>query len=116
LGFQIISDVQRDDGTLPLIQLAPEWEKTFAAHQMEGDRGQRDVALPPDQFSRLANGLAERINRSAEAGIFPAIITSTLRRRFLRTVLAAKGLTTPVLSYDELGADSRPSIIGQVAA
>jgi flagellar biosynthesis protein FlhA len=116
LGFQIIADVQRDDGTLPLIQLAPEWEKTFAAHQMEGDRGQRDVALPPEQFSRLANGLAERINRSAEAGIFPAIITSTLRRRFLRTVLAAKGLTTPVLSYDELGADSRPSIIGQVAA
>jgi flagellar biosynthesis protein FlhA len=116
LGFQIIADVQRDDGTLPLIQLAPEWEKTFAAHQMDGDRGQRDVALPPEQFSRLANGLAERINRSAEAGIFPAIITSTLRRRFLRTVLAAKGLTTPVLSYDELGADSRPSIIGQVAA
>jgi flagellar biosynthesis protein FlhA len=116
LGFQIIAGVLRGDGTLPLIQLAPEWEKTFAQYQMESDHGMRDVALPPEQFSRLANGLVEKINRTAEAGIFPAIITSTLRRRFVRTVLAAKGLGTPVLSYDELGADSRPSIVGQVAA
>ncbi len=116
LGFQIAADVQRDDGTLPLIQLAPEWEKTFATHQIDSDRGLRDVALPPEQFNRLASGLADKINRAAESGIFPAVITSTLRRRFLRTVLAAKGLTTPVLSYDELGPDTRPAIVGQVAA
>ncbi|MCU0802489.1 MAG: flagellar biosynthesis protein FlhA [Rhodobacteraceae bacterium] len=116
LSFQITVDLLRHDGTLPLIQLAPEWEKTFATYQIDTERGLRDVALPPDQFSRLANGLAERINRAAETGTFPAIITSTMRRRFLRTVLAAKGLTTPVLSYDELGADHRPAIIGQVPA
>jgi flagellar biosynthesis protein FlhA len=116
LGMQIMADVQREDGSLPLIQLAPEWEKTFVAHQLDTDRGLRDVALPPELFSRLANGLLEKINRTAEAGIFPAIITSTMRRRFVRTVLAAKGLTTPVLSYDELTADARPAIVGQVSA
>jgi flagellar biosynthesis protein FlhA len=116
LGFQIVADQQRADGTLPLIQLAPEWEKVFATHQLDTDRGLRDVALPPELFSRLAGSLQEKINRSTEAGIFPAIITSTLRRRFLRTVLAAKGLTTPVLSYDELGMDARPAIVGQVPA
>ncbi len=116
LGFQIVAELKRDDGTLPLIQLAPEWEKTFAAHQIDGDRGLRDVALPPDQFSKLANAMAEKLNRAAEAGNFPAIITSTLRRRFLRTVLMAKGLTSPVLSYDEIGMDARPAIVGQVPA
>jgi flagellar biosynthesis protein FlhA len=116
LSLQITADVQREDGTLPLIQLAPEWEKTFAAHQLDTDRGLRDVALPPELFSKLANGLLEKINRTSEAGIFPAIITSTIRRRFLRTVLAAKGLTTPVLSYDELTVDARPAIVGQVSA
>jgi flagellar biosynthesis protein FlhA len=114
LSFQITADILREDGTLPLIQLAPEWEKTFAAHQLETERGTRDVALPPDLFSKLANGLLDKINRTGEAGIFPAIVTSTMRRRFLRTVLAAKGLTTPVLSYDELTADTRPAIVGQV--
>lgn len=114
LGFQLVAELRRDDGTIPLIQLAPEWEKTFAAHQIESDRGQRDVALPPDQFSRLANGLAERLNRAAETGTFPALVTSTLRRRFLRTVIGAKGLTAPVLSYEEIGMEARPALVGVV--
>ncbi len=116
LGFQIVADLKRADGTIPLIQLAPEWEKTFAAHQIDSDRGLRDVALPPDQFSKLANGLAERLNKSAEAGVFPALVTSTLRRRFLRTVMGAKGLSAPVLSYEEIGMEARPALVGVVAA
>ncbi|HMO09104.1 MAG TPA: flagellar biosynthesis protein FlhA [Paracoccaceae bacterium] len=116
LGFQIVAEFRREDGTLPLIQLAPEWERAFAAHQIDGDRGQRDVALPPDQFGRLANGLADRLNRAAEAGVSAAVVTSTLRRRFLRTVLAARGLASPVLSYDEIGVEARPAILGQVPA
>jgi flagellar biosynthesis protein FlhA len=116
LGFQLVAELKRGDGTIPLIQLAPEWEKTFAAHQIDGEKGLRDVALPPDQFSRLANAIAEKLNKSAEAGAFPALVTSTLRRRFLRTVLGAKGLTTPVLSYEEIGMEARPALIGVVPA
>ncbi len=116
LGFQIVAELKRADGTIPLIQLAPEWEKTFTAFQIEGDRGQRDVALPPEDFSRLANALADRLNRSAEAGVYPALVTSTLRRRFLRTVVGAKGLGAPVLSYEEIGMDARPAMVGQVPA
>ncbi len=116
LGFQLVAELRRPDGTIPLVQLSPEWEKTFAAHQIDADRGLRDVALPPDVFGRLANGLADKLNRAAESGINPALVTSTLRRRFLRTVLGAKGLSAPVLSYDEIGTDARPAIVGQVPA
>ena len=116
LGFQLVAELKRDDGTIPLIQLAPEWEKTFATYQIDSEKGLRDVALPPDQFSRLANGIAERLNRAAETGTYPALVTSTLRRRFLRTVLGAKGLTAPVLSYEEIGMDARPAMIGVVPA
>ena len=116
LGFQLVAELKRDDGTIPLIQLAPEWEKTFATYQIDADRGMRDVALPPEQFSRLANALADRLNRAAEAGTFPALVTSTLRRRFLRTVLGAKGLSNPVLSYEEIGLEARPAMIGIVPA
>lgn len=116
LGFQIIAELKREDGTIPLIQLAPEWEKTFTAFQTNDDRGQRDVALPPDQFNRLANALADRLNRAAETGVYPALVTSTLRRRFLRTVMGAKGLSAPVLSYEEIGMDARPAMVGQVPA
>lgn len=116
LGFQIVADLKRPDGSIPLIQLAPEWEKTFATYQIDGDRGQRDVALPPELFARLANGLTERMNRAAEAGIYPALVTSVGRRRFLRTVVQAKGLQMPVLSYEEISTDARPALLGQVPA
>ena len=116
LGFQIVADLKREDGTIPLLQLAPEWEKTFVTYQVDGDRGLRDVALPPELFGRLANALADKINRAAEAGTQAALVTSTARRRFLRTVLGAKGLPTPVLSYEEIGLEARPAMIGVIAA
>lgn len=114
LGFQLVAELKRDDGTIPLIQLAPEWEKTFTQYQIDGERASQSIALPPDQFSRLANGLAERFNRAAENGTSPALVTSTQRRRFLRTVLAAKGLAASVLSYEEIGLEARPAMVGMV--
>lgn len=116
MGFQIVAGLKRQDGTLPLIQLAPEWEDLFARHQIDGDRGQADIALPPDQFQRLSAGVADRLAQAMANDTQPALITSARRRRFLKTLVAAKGLTLPVLSYEELGLDARPALVGTVAA
>ena len=116
LGFQLVAELKRPDGTIPLVQLAPEWEEAFAAHQIDGDRGLADVALPPDLFNRLAAQVADRIAKAGESGTYPAVVTSTRRRRFLRTVLAAKGIQNPVLSFDEIGIDAQPALVGLVAA
>lgn len=116
LGFQIITEVRRDDGTVPLIQLAPDWEEIFARYQLPDDHGRGDVALPPDKFNRLAQNVAEKLSQVGENGIFPALITSSRRRRFLRTVLSAKGITSPVFSFEEIGVDAKPSMVGMVAA
>ncbi|OCX65303.1 flagellar biosynthesis protein FlhA [Thioclava sp. SK-1] len=115
LGFQLVAEYRRDDGTLPLLQLSPEWEETFTTYQMT-DQPNADVALPPDKFSRLVNNVAERIARAGENGVFPAIITSSRRRRFLKTVLGAKGISAPVLSFEEIGLDAKPAMVGVVPA
>ncbi len=115
LAFQIVAEVRAPDGTIPLIQLAPDWETTFAEHQL-GDSGTGDVALPPDLFQLLTSGVTEKLNKASNSGHFPAIITSVRRRRFLRTLLAAKGITNPVLSFEELGSEGRPSLVGLVPA
>lgn len=116
LGFQITADLRREDGTIPLIQLAPEWEKTFTQFQIDNGPGPRDVALPPDVFARLGSAIADRLNRAAETGVQAALVTSAHRRRFLRTVLAARGIPSPVLAYEEIGIDARPAMVGQVPA
>lgn len=114
LAFQLIADLRRPDGTLPLLQLAPEWEEAFRAHQVEGERGALDVALPPEKFNRFSANVAEKLARAGEKGVFPAVVTSARRRRFVKTALAAKGILAPVLSYEEIGAEARPAIVGLV--
>lgn len=115
LGFQLIGELKRLDGTLPLVQLAPEWEETFATYEIEGDRG-FDIALPPDIFNQLAERASEKLNQASENGINAALVTNTRRRRFVRTVMHAKGISNPVLSFEEIGLEAQPSLVGVVAA
>jgi len=114
LGFQLVAELKRDDGTIPLLQLSPEWEQTFSTYEIDGERGRGEVALPPEAFNRLAAALSEKLTLAAEGGVSPAVVTSSRRRRFLRMVLAAKGLSAPVLSYDEIGMEARPALVGMV--
>ena len=116
LGFQLVAGLRRADGTIPLVQLAPEWEDTFASYEIRTDRGAGDVALPPDRFNDLANGLADKLGQAASAGAYAAVVTTMRRRRFLRTVMAAKGMMNPVLSFEEIGMDARPALVGLVPA
>ena len=116
LGFQLVAEMRRPDGTIPLVQLAPEWEDTFTTYEIRTDRGSGDVALPPESFNQLADGIAEKLGQAAEAGAYAAVVTSMRRRRFLRTVMAAKGIMNPVLSFEEIGIDARPALVGLVPA
>jgi len=116
LGPQLVSELRRPDGTVPLLQLAPEWEEIFAAHEVENDRGAPDVGLPPEAFEKLTTGLADQVASTAENGLFPAVITTARRRRFLSTLMAVKGLSNPVLSYEELGHEARPALVGVIPA
>jgi len=116
LGFQLVAEMRRPDGTIPLVQLAPEWEETFTTYEIRSDRGGGDVALPPDSFNQLADGIADKLGQAAATGAYAAVVTSMRRRRFLRTVMAAKGIMNPVLSFEEIGIDARPALVGLVPA
>lgn len=116
LGFQLVSELKRQDGSIPLVQLAPEWEDSFARHQVDAKTGGLDVALPPDLFNKLADGVSQKFDQTAEDGLYPALVTTSRRRRFLRTVLQTRGVPNPVLSFEEIGLDARPALVGVIAA
>ena len=115
-AFRLWLGCTRSDGSLPLVQLAPEWERRFEAHQVETETGRKDIALPPEDFNRLASSIADRVSASTNPETLPALVTGAHRRRFLRTVARAGGLTVPVLSYEEIGMDARPAVVGVVPA
>jgi len=116
LGFQLVAGLKRPDGTLPLVQLAPDWEDLFTRYQIEGDRGMGDIALPPAEFGRLATALSKTFSDLSETGTQAALVTSGRRRRFLRTVMAARDVPAPVFAFEEIGMEARPALVGQIAA
>ncbi len=116
IGFQLVAELRREDGTIPLLQLATDWEDVFQSYQMDGERGGSDIALPPEAFNRLGNSISEQVSAAGEKGVFPAVVTSTRRRRFLRTLMTARNITNPVLSFEEIGLEARPALVGIVAA
>ncbi|WP_170790092.1 flagellar biosynthesis protein FlhA [Ruegeria lacuscaerulensis] len=116
LGFQLVAEMKREDGSIPLIQLAPEWEDTFSTYQIDAPNAGLDVALPPNLFNKLADGVVNTVSQSADHGLFPAVVTSTRRRRLLRTIMHARGVANPVLSFEEIGLEARPALVGTVPA
>lgn len=116
LGFQMVAEMRREDGTIPLIQLAPEWEETFSSYELPGENAESNIALPPDTFHTLANALQDKLTEANEKGSFPAVVTSSRRRRFLRSIMSAKGIVNPVLSFEEIGLEAKPALMGIVAA
>jgi flagellar biosynthesis protein FlhA len=111
LGRQITAGLRDEDGALPLIQLAPAWEQLFSQHEQQRD-GRTEIALPPEDFNRLARSVSEQIRSAAAKKIYPAIVAFSSRRRFVRAVLHAKGVKNPVIAYDEIDPQMRPRLIG----
>ena len=112
LGFQLVAELKEPDGALPIVQIGPDWEPLFQRHEIGSEGGVSDVALPPAEFNRLAASVAERVAEAAARGRRAVVATSVKRRRFIRTVLATKGVTNPVLSYEEIGTDVKPALLG----
>jgi flagellar biosynthesis protein FlhA len=116
LGFQLVAAMRREDGTIPLVHLASDWERRFEECEVTNDRGAPDVALPPKEFETLSKKIAEELAKASQKGLFPALITPARRRRFLRSLLTAKGITNPVMAFEEIGLDAKPALVGTIAA
>lgn len=115
LGFQISARYCDRDGALPIVQISNDWEDVFRAHELKSDQGAPLVALPPDRYNDLTNRIAEKL-RDLRAAVPPVLITSAQRRRFIKTVVTAAGLDTPVMSYEELSIETQPRVIGVIDA
>lgn len=112
LSRQITASLRDVEGRIPIIQLSGDWETLFARHETANEAQERDVALPPEDFNRLARSISDQLRKAAEKKHFPAVITFRERRRFIRDVMHAKGIRNPVIAYDELDPQSKPFLVG----
>ncbi len=111
LSYQFITKLRDEQGRLPLVQIGNEWEEVFKSHEIKHEDGSTDIALPPEEFNRLANQVREQIDKSAQKGQYGIIVTSAHRRRFVKTILTAKSIHNPVISYEEILPSEKPVIL-----
>ena len=112
LAKQITASLRNDRGEAALIQLSPDWEEVFLRYEVVKPGNLKEVALPPEEFNRLARSIQDQIRKAAAQKISPAVVAFADRRRFIRSVLAAKGMRNPVIAYDELDLSTKPVLIG----
>lgn len=112
LARQITASLKNEGGQVPIVQLSPDWEHVFSRYESSGEGQEKDVALPPEEFNRLARSIAEQLRKAATEKLFPAVVTFRERRRFIREVMHAKGMRNPVIAYDELDPQTKPLITG----
>lgn len=113
LSLQITHALMAADGSLPLIQLGPEWDHVFRAHEVRDDKGAvTDLVLPPSEIRRLAAAVGAQIREAGTRGHYPAVAVPASRRRLVRLVLEAGGLKNAVLAFEEIGSRCRPAFVG----
>ncbi|HBK90465.1 MAG TPA: flagellar biosynthesis protein FlhA [Parvularcula sp.] len=111
LAKQITASIRNERGEAPLIQLSPDWEQLFLKYEVVKGNA-KEVALPPEEFNRLSRSIQDQLRNAAAQKLSPAIVTFADRRRFIRTVLASKGVRNPVVAYDELDLQTKPVLVG----
>lgn len=115
LSFQLVAEARDEDGRVPLLQISPRWEETFESCQVRTEAAFPVVALPPELAEKLSDQIVEHAERAAQSGVTAVVAVSSRWRRFLQSVTRARNLPNPVMSFEEIGMEARPSLIAVIA-
>ena len=110
LSFQFIEGYQAADGSLPLVQLSPKWDQTFA-DRMDAPPDKPGGTLTGEELNQLGDEIQEALNKAALTGAYACVVVPSRRRRFVRDVIRSRGLQNPVIAFEEINPGNRPSML-----
>jgi flagellar biosynthesis protein FlhA len=103
-----------DDGYIPLLTLAPEWEQAFA-ESLAGSGEDRQLAMPPSKLQQFITAVRTAYERQAQAGETPILLTSPSVRPYVRSIVERFRPSSAVISQSEIFAKARIKTVGRVA-
>jgi flagellar biosynthesis protein FlhA len=113
LARQITFANTNNEGILPIISLAPKWEKAFA-ESLIGQGEDRQLAMAPSTLQEFISLIRDRFDDAAMAGETPVLLTSPLARPFVRSLIERIRPQTTVISQNEVHAQVRLRTVGQI--
>jgi flagellar biosynthesis protein FlhA len=113
LARQICFQNRSSDGALPIVALSPKWEQAFA-EAIVGERGDRQLALAPSQVHEFVNDVRMALDRAAQTGEIPVLLTSGGIRPYVRSLIERFRAQTMVMSQNEIHPKAKLRTLGSV--
>jgi flagellar biosynthesis protein FlhA len=113
LARQISNMYTNDNGYIPLLTLAPEWEQAFA-ESLAGPGEDRQLAMPPSKLQQFITAVRTAYERQAQAET-PILLTSPSVRPYVRSIVERFRPSSAVISQSEIFAKARIKTVGRIA-
>jgi flagellar biosynthesis protein FlhA len=113
LARQLCWQNRGTDGSLPLIALSPRWETAFA-EAIIGEKGDKQLALAPSQVHEFVNDIRVALDKAAQLGEVPVVLTSGGIRPFVRSLVERFRAQTVVMSQNEIHPKAKLKTLGTV--
>jgi flagellar biosynthesis protein FlhA len=113
LARQICFQNRGADGSLPIVALSPKWEQAFS-EAIVGERGDRQLALAPSQVHEFVNDVRVALDRAAQTGEIPVLLTSGGIRPYVRSLIERFRAQTMVMSQNEIHPKAKLRTLGSV--
>ena len=113
LARQICWQNRAGDGSLPILALSPQWEQAFS-EAIIGEKGDRQLALAPSQVHEFVAAVRSALDRAAQLGEVPVVLTSGAIRPYVRSLVERFRAQTVVMSQNEIHPKARLKTLGTV--
>lgn len=102
LSRQICHHNTNRDGFIPIVALSPEWEQTFVDSLMDDGTGERQLSMQPSKLQEFVTKIKTTFEEQAARGHLPVLLTSSLTRPYVRSVIQRFRPATVVMSQNEI--------------
>jgi flagellar biosynthesis protein FlhA len=113
LARQLCFQNRAPDGSLPIVALSPKWEQAFS-EAIVGERGDRQLALAPSQVHEFVQDVRVALDRAAQSGEIPVLLTSGGIRPYVRSLIERFRAQTMVMSQNEIHPKAKLRTLGSV--
>jgi len=113
LSRQISEANTNEAGFIPLINLSPPWEQSFA-EALTGQGEERHLSMAPSRLQEFIGAVRATFERHAMQGETPVLLTSPSIRPYVRSIIERFRPITVVMSQNEVHPKARIKTVGTI--
>lgn len=113
LSKQICHANTNEKGYIPIVLISPQWEQAFI-ESLSGGADDKQLAMAPSKLQDFVARVNQTLDRLAMEGEIPVLLTSSLIRPYVRSIIERIRPSIIVLSQNEITPRIKIKTLGQI--